>query len=133
MREGVRERHRGLLVLVLPVEAPDSLISALLTLSPFLICPAAMRTGRALAAAVGLLCLNAVVGGPFRQKAQATPAEPPAPVSRALAPGQCGVYKNGKAVLALCIDSAVQWGADVVQVSVGLTRRESDDMIKGLG
>jgi hypothetical protein len=76
-----------------------------------------MRTGRALAAAVGLLCLNAVVGGPFRQKAQATPAEPPAPVSRALAPGQCGVYKNGKAVLALCIDSAVQWGADVVQVN----------------
>lgn len=32
-------------------------------------------------------------------------------------PGECGVYKKGNAKLALCIESAIQWGKNIQQVN----------------
>jgi len=40
-----------------------------------------------------------------------------ATASRPIKAGECGVYKNGKAELELCIESVVQWGSAIQQVS----------------
>ena len=52
-----------------------------------------------------------------------SPTPPPFPPPSAppqdthIAPEECGVYKKGKAELALCVEIVVQWGNDMQQVS----------------
>jgi len=38
-------------------------------------------------------------------------------------PGQCGIYTRGEAEVAICIDSVVDWGADIRQTSGFLVNR----------
>jgi hypothetical protein len=38
-------------------------------------------------------------------------------ISNKLSPGKCGVYTKGDGQLALCVESVLQYGTDVVQVS----------------
>ena len=41
----------------------------------------------------------------------------PSAAGHAIAPGKCGIYTRGAAEMAVCIESVVEWGADIKQMN----------------